>query len=589
MNNSERLDQAIDSAFQELQKQCGKQRDDYYGLIFMESILGLPRSEALAKVAFGGHDFGVDGFHFDDEQGAFRIFQFKNSASSKLFVDSLKQLERKGVPALFGDLEETPDFQPIVNLARKDIGRFQRSINQVCIDFVFRGDPSEAEQSALISDLKARLVDKNWMLDKYFGEHVPLLVRFLPFDGISPRLSVKDYFLVRLDNVIEIPGPGNLKMHVGYVPLVDLYGISSVLGRKFLERNIRYALPPEGHVNRSLSDTFASIALKQSEEPSLFAFHHNGVTLSAGKIEKKEKGMVLYGPRLLNGAQTIHTFKDFWERNAPALRSAESDERIGAMKVLCRIVVEGSPEEITDITVSNNRQNPVHAWQLHANDPIQLELEDWFRNEGFPYQRQDRAFAKVSAEEWQAMAIDYRETKAIEMVRLAQVFLTVEGDLSKRSKIREVFENKADYERVFSKERLNADPRRVILCYKAHFRLGRLADEIAEKGPTKYAFVNRTKEIIGGLVCQGMLNDPKIEDLCDSFGHDLTVQIDFTNRLRELASTRVRFLLNDLIEDAEYADRIADGNFNFMRSNEAFEKAMRKAKSRWGWKKVLLK
>jgi hypothetical protein len=80
---------------------------------------------------------------------------------------------------------------------------------------------------------------------------------------------------------------------------------------------------------------------------------------------------------------------------------------------------------------------------LHSNDQIQLQLEDWFRiNLQIPYQRQDRAFSKVSAEDWQAM--EYKETKAIDLMKLARTYLAVEGDLTKLSHIREVFENDDD-------------------------------------------------------------------------------------------------------------------------------------------------
>lgn len=587
MNSAERLDHAIDGAQQQLQKQYGKQRDDYYGLVFIENVLQIPRKTAVDQIAFGNHDLGIDGFHFDKEQESFRIFQFKNSKSVKLFNESLISLIEKGIPALFGDLVAVPGHQPIVDSARRVLGENKDEISQVLVDFVFRGNSQEAEQSSAVTNLKERLEEMSWLLERYFGDRIPLLVRFLPFDGLISPAPARDSFTIRFRDYVEFSGPDGLQMYVGFLPLIDLYGIRSALGRKFLERNIRFALPPDGHVNRALSGTFASILLERSQSPALFAFHHNGLTLSAGLFERKGDDVLVHAPRLLNGAQTVSTFADFFERNGPALRAAASEQLIDKLVVLTRIITQAKADMITQITISNNRQNPVQSWQLHANDQIQFELEDWFRALGIPYQRQDRAFAKVTAEDWQNM--EYKETRAVELIRLARTYLAAEGELGKLSHIREVFENSRDYNELFGRHRLNADPRRVLLCYKAQYHLARLAGEIKEKGKLKYDFVNKTREIIWGLVCQGILNDDDVETFAESFGQDLSRPHAFNERLRELASTRVRFLLDDLRGDKEYKNKAEDGNYSFMRSPGAFKKAMKYAGDRWGWKTVALR
>lgn len=346
-------------------------------------------------------------------------------------------------------------------------------------------------------------------------------------------------------------------------------------------------MPPDGQVNRSLSDTFSEILLKRSQSPGRFTFHHNGVTLSAGKIERKGDELFVYAPRLLNGAQTVSTFADFWDRNGAALQTSSSGEIVEKLMVLAKIVTNANSSQITDLTISNNRQNPVQSWQLHANDQIQLELEDWFRDIGIPYQRQDRAFSKVGAADWQRM--EFKETRAVELIRLARTYLAAEGELGKLVHLRDVFENSKDYGELFGKHRLQADPRKVLVSYKAQFHLSRLAGEIKEKGKLKYDFVNRTREIIWALVCQAMLNDADLEEFCEDYGQDLSRPHAYNEQLRTLASTRVRFLLDDLTKDKEYKSKVDDGNYGFMRSPSAFRKAMKYAGERWGWKVRLLR
>ncbi len=97
-------------------------------------------------------------------------------------------------------------------------------------------------------------------------------------------------------------------------------------------------------------------------------------------------------------------------------RGPRSDPRHVSNHHRCRA------EFITTVTINNNRQNPVEPWSLHANDMIQLELQDKFRDElGIFYQRQERAFENLTDEDLEDQGI--REYKAIELPRLARLFL----------------------------------------------------------------------------------------------------------------------------------------------------------------------
>jgi hypothetical protein len=59
--------QQVDQAFTDLRATCGGLREDYFGLLYLEREHGVPREKALNCVAFGGNDYGVDGFHFDKD------------------------------------------------------------------------------------------------------------------------------------------------------------------------------------------------------------------------------------------------------------------------------------------------------------------------------------------------------------------------------------------------------------------------------------------------------------------------------------------------------------------------------------------
>src|ERR1700733_13756904 len=66
-----------------------------------------------------------------------------------------------------------------------------------------------------------------------------------------------------------------------------------------LFKNPEPALSP---VNRVLERTFTAVLLKREVQPELFGFYHNGITISAAKVEEKLGELTIYNPRLLNGA-----------------------------------------------------------------------------------------------------------------------------------------------------------------------------------------------------------------------------------------------------------------------------------------------
>jgi hypothetical protein len=95
-------DRAIDQAFSDLKKTCGGVRNDYFGLLYLEQEFGVERDRAIAQVAFGGNDYGVDGFHFDGQKRNLYLFQFKWSESHAQFKQSFNRLIEAGMERIFG-------------------------------------------------------------------------------------------------------------------------------------------------------------------------------------------------------------------------------------------------------------------------------------------------------------------------------------------------------------------------------------------------------------------------------------------------------------------------------------------------------
>src|SRR5271169_3995350 len=94
-------DRLIDQAFSDLRSACGGVREDYFGLLYLEREHKLSREKAVNQIAFGGHDYGLDGFYFDEQRRNLYLFQFKYSDSHSQFKGSLQRLIDYGMERIF--------------------------------------------------------------------------------------------------------------------------------------------------------------------------------------------------------------------------------------------------------------------------------------------------------------------------------------------------------------------------------------------------------------------------------------------------------------------------------------------------------
>ncbi|NBV25299.1 MAG: hypothetical protein EBS05_25715 [Proteobacteria bacterium] len=577
----------IDQSYSDLRNTCGGVREDYFGLLYLEQEHKVPREKAVNQVAFGGNDYGFDGFHFDEQRRNLYLFQFKYSENHTQFKSSLQRLIEDGVERIFRSPNQDDAKNQFLLQLRSCLVENRAMIDQICFRFVFTGDPEEAERSKVLEKLREDLENKKFLVDLFFGERrVGFVVEFRSSSGRvglvrDPRQTTT--FDLPLNNLVVVDGPAGQKMHIGFVRLLDLSRMHQELGPRFFDSNIRYGLGEGEAVNRAISNTLKQIILDQSESPGIFAFNHNGITLYAEKVEMLDGMCRLRAPRLLNGAQTVTTVGGFREKNKDNPKLETGKAAFESIRLLCKIITEADQKFVTRVTVNNNRQNPVEPWNLHANDLIQLELQDKFRSDiGLYYERQENAFDQLSPEDLEEYGIK-EDSRAIQMLKLTQTFLLTDGLVSRLSDMRRIFEEDRTYEQVFRQSRLKADSRHILLCYKIQFNLRKFTQEIEQKGQNKYSFIHRSRNLLWALLCQGMLNHENLEELADQHGTTMSVALEYKEVLSWLATARVRLLLSDLMMDRDYVPKVQEGNLSFLRTDRAFEKCMDNAHKKWRW------
>ncbi len=150
-------DRMVDQAHADLRGSCGGVRNDYFGLLYLEDEFGLKRDRAITQIAFGGNDYGIDGFHFDRETRNLYLFQFKYSTAHGQFKGSFLRLIEAGMERIFGAKHQDQLQNQLLLQLKSCLIEHEGVIDRVCIHFVFMGDPAEAERSSVLDKLREDL------------------------------------------------------------------------------------------------------------------------------------------------------------------------------------------------------------------------------------------------------------------------------------------------------------------------------------------------------------------------------------------------------------------------------------------------
>jgi len=491
-----------------------------------------------------------------------------------------------GVERIFGDPFQDPDQNALLRALKEDLYRNRAVIARVYIQFVFNGDPQVAEQSPVLDHLREDLESKKYLIDRRFeSRRVDLVVQFLS-NTSSAKTSKKTRntceYDIEMENHLATRTETGEELHVGFIHLADLHDMYREMRQRLFERNIRSALSAERPANRELRRAFARIVLDGTEAPDRFVFNHNGVAIAAEKFEFNDGRAHIVEPRVLNGAQTLTSLDRFVEdnNNNPALDKGRA--RLRAMRVLAKVVCRADDRFVVGVTVWNNRQNPVEPWHLRASDMIQLELEEKFREDlGLFYQRQEGAFEQLTDEDLE----EVEAYRPIEIKRLAQTFLAVQGEINRISRMPDVFDDEKIYASTFRQSYLSAPADKIVLAYKIQYRLLRLIREITERGENKYAYLRRAKNLVWALLVQAVFNDSSLDRVREQFGQSLAFEADYGEYLRGLASTKVRFFISEVAGEPRYKEMIKAEKYSFLRNRALFDRCMEAAFEKYEWTK----
>jgi hypothetical protein len=194
---------------------------------------------------------------------------------------------------------------------------------------------------------------------------------------------------------------------------------------------------------------------KYLDTPERFAMLHNGVALVASNTQAPNGQLSLFAPNVINGCQTVKNAA-LWlaeKKHKPGF-SVENWERV---RVPVRVLVTRDDDLVTDVTISNNRQNAIKPSAFRANHKIQLLLAERFREQGIFYERQEGAFQNLQRTNPKLLEDEFSNSYSrpikIEELAVAIAVASLKPALSVASKPSELFEDSI-YESIFASEKL---------------------------------------------------------------------------------------------------------------------------------------
>ncbi|RXK01866.1 hypothetical protein CRV02_05995 [Arcobacter sp. CECT 8989] len=183
---------------------------------------------------------------------------------------------------------------------------------------------------------------------------------------------------------------------IGYIGTVRLSKYKEFLTSEsgeirddLFESNIRH-FQGAVDVNKKIKKTIENITDED------FWWLNNGITIIAENPNEVGKQLSIENIQIVNGLQTSYTIFNNYNSN-------EDDNR----SVLVKVVINNNKATTDNIIASTNSQNPVSATILRATEPIQRNLELFFENKGYYYDRRKNYYKNLGKPSSKIFSIQY--------------------------------------------------------------------------------------------------------------------------------------------------------------------------------------
>ncbi len=443
----------------------GRMAEDAFPAWWLHREFQVSPADAIACASTGSWDHGMDAFHLEwlpEKPPTLHLVQGKFTASREQVRGAIRgfraTLERLAEvlrgDAQFADARENTVWTRL--RARLQDQRLQDAVVHCRVLHL-----AEVDEDVLLTEAKVERGDFEEAASLFLPDHRV----HLSLAGPSAFAQSKVIVVPSAQRELRFEGvqttSGSEELFIGLGRLSDLVKLYDQNGDALFARNVRafnYKRAERGGPAWHLRRTLLKVCTTQGHDridPMHFTLFHNGVTLHVTSAVRDDGVLRVRQPAILNGCQTV---KAAWLFAHDRVVEAKIDQGLWEeIRIPLRVIRTGNEELVRSVTVSNNRQTAVRASGFRANDPVQIELGERFRQVGIFYERQEDAFQNLRKMSPKTLELEYPNSfdGPLGMEELAQALavLSVGPALSVASKVGDVFESPL-YERLFSDDRL---------------------------------------------------------------------------------------------------------------------------------------
>ncbi len=433
--------------------------DSVIASIHLMNAHGLDIAAALDQSSRGADDHGIDAWHYDDANQELFIYQSKLSESKSLVLRGLDDLDRARrwiEPVIIdGVVEKVPSDNHCLFTLYTHLGGVRTNLRRIRFALLSLFDKNELEDSGEYAEFEKTIIGSR------LNEHVRNTLKGrLVIDAVQYNLEQGVPAKIKVYPIPVIPNARRslrktAHLDLAYISLHDLVQLYRQRGDVLYDKNVRLSLIGSKEARQRLvhpmEDTLDLITTGKLS-PNIFPFYHVGVTIAAPSSASEDSNVLgLEAPSIINGCQTLAIANEYLKRLERGKSEAERMELFKQIKVIAKVVVGTSNEELKEITNSNNRQNPIENWQLFSNEPLHIEIESALKEIGVFYERQKGKFDAVM--KIADNATHYYATNAtyIRVVNLGQIIALSRENLQWAAKPSEIFLNKGNHDKIFDR------------------------------------------------------------------------------------------------------------------------------------------
>ncbi len=433
--------------------------DNVIASIHLMNAHGLDIAAALDQSSRAGDDHGIDAWHYDDANQELFIYQSKLSESKSLVLRGLDDLDRARQwlePVVIdGAVEKVPSDNHCLFTLYTHLAGVRANLRRIRFALLSLFDRNELEDTDDYGEFEKAIIGSR------LNEHVRSNLRGkLVIDAMQYNLEQGVPAKVKVYPISVIPNARlclrrTAHLDLAYISLYDLVQLYRQRGDVLFDKNVRLSLIGSKEARQRLvhpMEETLDLITSGKLNPNIFPFYHVGVTIAAPASAPEDSDVLgLEAPSIINGCQTLAIANEYLKRLERAQSDGERMRLFRDIKVIAKVVVGTSNEELKEITNSNNRQNPIENWQLFSNEPLHIEIEAALKEIGVFYERQRGKFDAVMKIADNAQHYYATNGTFIKVVDLGQVVALSRENLQWAAKPSEIFLNKDNHDKIFER------------------------------------------------------------------------------------------------------------------------------------------